>query len=123
MRLVNAHGVQTCYSQSCVGGIIMFFFFSSRRRHTRSLCDWSSDVCSSDLTVDGFLLQVKLNYLKNNMLCLLKLLIVSNEHSLVLFVKLFIEKIIANDVRYASGLSTPNGYIKNIQKQNIHYVP
>src|SRR5438034_9341331 len=27
------------------------FFFSSRRRHTRSLCDWSSDVCSSDLGV------------------------------------------------------------------------
>src|SRR5260221_150414 len=27
------------------------FFFSSRRRHTRSLCDWSSDVCSSDLHV------------------------------------------------------------------------
>src|SRR5215211_5402442 len=27
------------------------FFFSSRRRHTRSLCDWSSDVCSSDLVV------------------------------------------------------------------------
>src|SRR5438132_2737452 len=26
-----------------------FFFFSGRRRHTRSLCDWSSDVCSSDL--------------------------------------------------------------------------
>src|SRR6266496_6385052 len=26
-----------------------FFFFSSRRRHTRSLRDWSSDVCSSDL--------------------------------------------------------------------------
>src|SRR5476649_868384 len=25
------------------------FFFSSRRRHTRSLCDWSSDVCSFDL--------------------------------------------------------------------------
>src|SRR5215204_4682550 len=25
------------------------FFFSSRRRHTCSLCDWSSDVCSSDL--------------------------------------------------------------------------
>src|SRR5437588_2284384 len=25
------------------------FFFSSRSRHTRSLCDWSSDVCSSDL--------------------------------------------------------------------------
>src|SRR5438034_9017293 len=28
---------------------IFVFFFSSRRRHTRSLCDWSSDVCSSDL--------------------------------------------------------------------------
>src|SRR6267143_6913854 len=26
-----------------------FFFFSSRRRHTRWNCDWSSDVCSSDL--------------------------------------------------------------------------
>src|SRR5690349_24484240 len=25
------------------------FFFSSRSRHTRSLRDWSSDVCSSDL--------------------------------------------------------------------------
>src|SRR5256886_4317148 len=34
------------------------FFFSSRRRHTRFDCDWSSDVCSSDLyrvkvAVDG----------------------------------------------------------------------
>src|SRR6266853_6044997 len=28
---------------------LMFFFFSSRRRHTRFDCDWSSDVCSSDL--------------------------------------------------------------------------
>src|SRR6476661_10059154 len=28
---------------------ICFFFFSSRRRHTRFKCDWSSDVCSSDL--------------------------------------------------------------------------
>src|SRR5260221_8887961 len=31
-------GVQTCA-----------LLISSRRRHTRSLCDWSSDVCSSDL--------------------------------------------------------------------------
>src|SRR5260221_11977646 len=31
--------------------VFFFFFFSSRRRHTRSLCDWSSDVCSSDLAV------------------------------------------------------------------------
>src|SRR2546430_3684330 len=28
---------------------IRVFFFSSRRRHTRFDCDWSSDVCSSDL--------------------------------------------------------------------------
>ena len=25
--------------------VYLFFFFSSRRRHTRSWCDWSSDVC------------------------------------------------------------------------------
>src|SRR2546430_5365105 len=30
-------------------GWLSFFFFSSRRRHTRFDCDWSSDVCSSDL--------------------------------------------------------------------------
>src|SRR2546430_8206488 len=29
--------------------LFVFFFFSSRRRHTRFDCDWSSDVCSSDL--------------------------------------------------------------------------
>src|SRR2546422_1439113 len=29
----------------------LFFFFSSRRRHTRCSRDWSSDVCSSDLTM------------------------------------------------------------------------
>src|SRR6267143_5081561 len=29
--------------------VCFFFFFSSRRRHTRWNCDWSSDVCSSDL--------------------------------------------------------------------------
>src|SRR5438309_7452845 len=32
-----------------------FFFFSSRRRHTRWNCDWSSDVCSSDLYVYNWL--------------------------------------------------------------------
>src|SRR2546427_9254478 len=31
-------------------GLRFVFFFSSRRRHTRFDCDWSSDVCSSDLT-------------------------------------------------------------------------
>src|SRR2546430_7990023 len=30
----------------------LVFFFSSRRRHTRFDCDWSSDVCSSDLGMD-----------------------------------------------------------------------
>src|SRR2546430_4106579 len=32
---------------------ISCFFFSSRRRHTRFDCDWSSDVCSSDLRVQS----------------------------------------------------------------------
>src|SRR5256884_2332904 len=36
-----------CYACSL---ICLFFFFSSRRRHTRCSRDWSSDVCSSDLT-------------------------------------------------------------------------
>src|SRR5207248_4029177 len=35
-----------------------FFFFSSRRRHTRSYGDWSSDVCSSDLTATGEILRI-----------------------------------------------------------------
>src|SRR6267142_986617 len=33
-----------------LGRFGVFFFFSSRRRHTMLTCDWSSDVCSSDLT-------------------------------------------------------------------------
>src|SRR5256886_12259309 len=33
--------------------VSFFFFFSSRRRHTRFDCDWSSDVCSSDLCMPG----------------------------------------------------------------------
>src|SRR2546430_5362511 len=33
--------------------LFTFFFFSSRRRHTRFDCDWSSDVCSSDLPDRG----------------------------------------------------------------------
>src|SRR5690349_25127843 len=35
-----------------VRSVTSMFFFSSRRRHTRSLRDWSSDVCSSDLVDD-----------------------------------------------------------------------
>src|SRR2546427_5948072 len=37
-----------------LGGYLLFFFFSSRRRHTRFDCDWSSDVCSSDLCGEVF---------------------------------------------------------------------
>src|SRR2546430_12950650 len=33
------------------GSLTLFFFYSSRRRHTRFDCDWSSDVCSSDLGI------------------------------------------------------------------------
>src|SRR5437588_2468524 len=43
-----ACSVVFCFGIHCL--IFFFFFFSSRRRHTRSLCDWSSDVCSSDLS-------------------------------------------------------------------------
>src|SRR5688500_20185711 len=32
---------------------LVFFFFSSRRRHTRLQGDWSSDVCSSDLSAES----------------------------------------------------------------------
>src|SRR5690348_18445392 len=43
---------------------LLFFFFSSRRRHTRWTGDWSSDVCSSDLSrtryCDAMLLELEL---------------------------------------------------------------
>src|SRR5688572_31191853 len=38
-----------------------FFFFSSRRRHTRFDCDWSSDVCSSDLEVPTLAAGIRVN--------------------------------------------------------------
>src|SRR5699024_12113007 len=38
----------------------LLFFFSSRRRHTRSKRDWSSDVCSSDLTATGITKDINL---------------------------------------------------------------
>src|SRR5690625_7778410 len=37
----------------------VFFFFSSRRRHTRWPRDWSSDVCSSDLSLSGPILTIR----------------------------------------------------------------
>src|SRR5688572_32869480 len=39
-------------------GLMVIFFFSSRRRHTRFDCDWSSDVCSSDLYAMGLIDQL-----------------------------------------------------------------
>src|SRR5260221_11074677 len=41
------------YCLMCAGTVNEKIFFPSRRRHTRSLCDWSSDVCSSDLSSCG----------------------------------------------------------------------
>src|SRR2546430_5015496 len=41
------HGRPACLQM--LGACLWIFFFSSRRRHTRFDCDWSSDVCSSDL--------------------------------------------------------------------------
>src|SRR5207249_9435923 len=41
--------------------ISSYFFFSSRRRHTRSKRDWSSDVCSSDLSRIAFQVACKID--------------------------------------------------------------
>src|SRR5256886_8863806 len=49
--LVCAHRPRQGTACDCSSSI--FFFFSSRRRHTRFDCDWSSDVCSSDLVAVG----------------------------------------------------------------------
>src|SRR2546430_2798127 len=68
---VNAH---VMYEKNVVIGYkctvtkplsVIIFFFSSRRRHTRFDCDWSSDVCSSDLiAAKAFAEQMR--YLKAN---------------------------------------------------------
>src|SRR5207248_4505860 len=44
--------------QACIG----VFFFASRRRHTISYGDWSSDVCSSDLSGDHEIARVDWGY-------------------------------------------------------------
>src|SRR5205085_7750429 len=52
-RLRDIVRVRLSISYSLVRGrsmLFVLFFFSSRRRHTRFDCDWSSDVCSSDLS-------------------------------------------------------------------------
>src|SRR5256886_11955798 len=49
-RLKMAGSRRKCYdSEADCSEYCFVFFFSSRRRHTRFDCDWSSDVCSSDL--------------------------------------------------------------------------
>src|SRR5260221_5515709 len=48
-------GVQTCA-----------LLISSRRRHTRSLCDWSSDVCSSDLAHSDLVKLSNIEFLPRN---------------------------------------------------------
>src|SRR2546430_5856800 len=47
-----------CFVVVCLVGERNCFFFSSRRRHTRFDCDWSSDVCSSDLIGFGDVIEV-----------------------------------------------------------------
>src|SRR3712207_7200848 len=48
---VLVYYTQSKYIVSYFSAILtFFFFFSSRRRHTRYWRDWSSDVCSSDLS-------------------------------------------------------------------------
>src|SRR2546430_10999132 len=48
MQYVGDGGIGL-FSYGGSGEVSCVFFFSSRRRHTRFDCDWSSDVCSSDL--------------------------------------------------------------------------
>src|SRR2546430_952227 len=54
LRNKKSIAYRTCYVtiyRVCVIVNLVGFFFSSRRRHTRFDCDWSSDVCSSDLKI------------------------------------------------------------------------
>src|SRR2546430_3912419 len=55
MEATNSFSLASSLMKSAwlVSVCLCFFFFSSRRRHTRFDCDWSSDVCSSDLPFDG----------------------------------------------------------------------
>src|SRR2546430_4228590 len=48
VRFVCGRGLASSVSGNCE-----LIFCSSRRRHTRCACDWSSDVCSSDLFFVG----------------------------------------------------------------------
>src|SRR2546430_9050578 len=44
------HSLKMKTTQALAGVLSLVVFCSSRRRHTRFDCDWSSDVCSSDLS-------------------------------------------------------------------------
>src|SRR2546430_11886580 len=50
---MRAHGGGWRGEHRRLAACVCVFFFSSRRRHTRFDCDWSSDVCSSDLQREG----------------------------------------------------------------------
>src|SRR2546430_8004168 len=52
LSLSSMLSLSSGYRRRCA--CVVFFFFSSRRRHTRFDCDWSSDVCSSDLLPRAF---------------------------------------------------------------------
>src|SRR5258706_4453798 len=51
MKSLDRDEHEQVWRQVAARGLNLFFFFSSRRRHTRLVSDWSSDVCSSDLSL------------------------------------------------------------------------
>src|SRR5256886_8112393 len=58
---------------SWTGVSVNIVFFSSRRRHTRFDCDWSSDVCSSDLSDrGGYLAQRSIEFLARQLQALVR---------------------------------------------------
>src|SRR5256886_5528070 len=54
-------------------GACRYFVFSSRRRHTRFDCDWSSDVCSSDLSFDGEVTPTRFRFTSDKLVYPLKI--------------------------------------------------
>src|SRR5438034_10289160 len=51
MRFASSYAAGVLMVRKLYRVLCESILFSSRRRHTRSLCDWSSDVCSSDLEI------------------------------------------------------------------------